>query len=85
LKQLQEQALETAIQTMRKSFCFSRNTNPVDFEWPKPSDLRKMSNTALIKVAKLNYKINSSHATRFRAFKIVFSNGESSPVFLSKD
>jgi hypothetical protein len=84
LKKKRKQALETAIQTMRKSVCFGRNSNPEDFEWPKPSDLRKMSKKTLIKLAKLNYNIDST-GRRFGAFQVVLSNGESSPVFLSKN
>ena len=68
MKQIQEQeALETAIKTMRKSVCFGRNSNPEDFEWPKPSDLRNMSNKKLLKLAKLNYKLRSV-GDRFGAF-----------------
>ena len=70
---------------MRKTVCFGRNTNTVDFEWPKPSDLRKMSKKTLIKLAKLNYKISFTQTNRFGAFQVVLSNGESSPVFLSKE
>ncbi len=69
MKQIQEQeALETAIKTMRKSVCFGRNSNPEDFEWPKPSDLRNMTKKTLLKLAKLNYKISSSDKNRFGAF-----------------
>ncbi len=53
---------------MRKSVCFGRNTNPEDFEWPKSSDLQKMSKKTLLKLVKLNYKISSSDKNRFGAF-----------------
>ena len=43
------------------------NPNPVDFEWPKPSDIRQMSKKTLLKLAKFNYKPYSG-TTRFGAF-----------------
>ncbi len=69
---------------MRRTVCYGKNSNPEDFEWPKPSDLRNMTKKTLIKLAKLNYKPYSG-GNRFGAFQVVLSNGESSPVFLSKD
>ena len=70
---------------MRKSGCYGCNTKPIDFDWPKPSDLRQMSKKTLIKLAQLKYKISSANSGRFGAFQMVLSNGESSPVFAAKN
>jgi hypothetical protein len=70
-QQEESQAIEAAILTIRKSACFGRNTEPLDFEWPKPNDLRQMSKKSLIKLAKLNYKICSSKKIRFGAFQVI--------------
>ena len=53
---------------MRKSGCYGYNGIAVDFEWPKPSDLRQMSKKTLIKLAQLMYKQGSSRKERFGAF-----------------
>ena len=55
---------------MRKSDCYGVNPNPVDFEWPKPSDIRQMSKKTLIKLAKFNYKARKS-GDRFSAFQLI--------------
>ena len=70
---------------MRKSSCYGLENKSVDFEWPKPSDLRQMANKKLIKLAQLNYNQGSTRSDRFGAFQVILSNGESSPVFAAKD
>jgi len=65
---------------MRKLPLFGFTDEPVDYEFPKPDDLRRMCPNKPIRVTGFMYKPGTVYASRFGALRVLYSGDNQSPV-----
>jgi hypothetical protein len=77
--------LEDAVKTLRKLPLFGYVSHAVDYEYPTAEDLLKMPADKPISITLFRFKESTySPSKRIGAIQVVYSNGQSSPVFVAQ-